>query len=626
MKKICWIFLLAAIPYYNGSALAQKRGQELIDSLLPYLPRANADTHKVKLLFQISYQYPYINPDEGLKYGEASLKLAEQLRWLPGIAGACSSIGANYANKADYAKALEFEYRALKIYEQLNDRYRQAGMLRNLGIAMNGSRNHKKALEYDLKALSIFQDLGEKADVAILYGNIANVYRRMGDKDKVIEYHFKSLQGFQALNDLGGTARVLGNIANYFAEEGDYHRAMVYYFDALRREKALGNKNGVTRNMGNIGETYLDIARDPGGNIRSDSLIPAGQSANLRRAVNYLRQAVDNALAQQQTEYFMAYAEVLSDAYMLAGDSRKALDIYKDFIATRDSVYDVEKLNEAARKELEYEYGKREDSIAFQKKLSDIRFTEEKKQRNREQWYFGWGLALVGLFSGLMYHRWRISQQQKRLIEQEKRRSDELLLNILPGEVAEELKATGRAAARQYDQVTVLFTDFRNFTDVSERLGAQQLVDEIHRCYSAFDEIIARHGVEKIKTIGDAYMCAGGLPVPNATHAFDVVKAALEIRDFMAARPPLPYGERLEIRLGIHTGPVVAGIVGIRKFAYDIWGNTVNIAARMESSGETGKINISEVTYALVREHFKCRHRGKVEAKNKGEIDMYFVD
>ena len=220
--------------------------------------------------------------------------------------------------------------------------------------------------------------------------------------------------------------------------------------------------------------------------------------------------------------------------------------------------------------------------------------------------------------------------RQRNKISKARRRSDELLHNILPGEVAEELKAKGSAEAKQFNDVTVMFTDFKNFTQISEKLSPTELVNEIHTCFKAFDNIIGKHNIEKIKTIGDAYMCAGGLPVANKTNANDVVKAAIEIRNFMAQRQSdaETSGQypKFEIRIGIHTGPVVAGIVGVKKFAYDIWGDTVNIASRMESSGEAGKVNISGSTHELVKDKFKCTHRGKIQAKNKGEIDMYFVE
>lgn len=238
----------------------------------------------------------------------------------------------------------------------------------------------------------------------------------------------------------------------------------------------------------------------------------------------------------------------------------------------------------------------------------------------------------VIVFLIVFYFKSENARQEKLLekknehLADEKQKSDNLLLNILPEETAEELKETGTATARSYESVTVMFTDFKNFTSISEKLTPAELVAEINECYSRFDEIITRHGIEKIKTIGDAYMCAGGLPVPNKTHTSDVVKAALEIRDFMASRTQLSIGESLGIRVGIHTGPVVAGIVGVKKFAYDIWGDTVNIAARMESSGKAGKVNISGETYELVKDQFRCEYRGEIEAKGKGKVKMYFVE
>jgi class 3 adenylate cyclase len=228
-----------------------------------------------------------------------------------------------------------------------------------------------------------------------------------------------------------------------------------------------------------------------------------------------------------------------------------------------------------------------------------------------------------------LHQEHEIVEKQKEELEVQKNMSDELLRNILPDKIAEELKTKGSAEARLIDGVTVLFTDIRGFTKFSEALSPRELVAEIHECFSAYDRIVQKYNVEKIKTIGDSYMAAGGLPLPNKTHASDVVKAAIEIQQFMldlkqkrmAAGKPY-----LEIRLGINSGPVVAGIVGVKKFAYDIWGDTVNTASHMEKSGEVGKINISGATYQLVKDEFPCEHRGKIAAKNKGMIDMYFVN
>ncbi len=206
-------------------------------------------------------------------------------------------------------------------------------------------------------------------------------------------------------------------------------------------------------------------------------------------------------------------------------------------------------------------------------------------------------------------------------LEAEQKRSQDLLLNMLPADIAEELKVTGGAIAKQYKNVSVLFTDFVNFTGISESLTPTELVEEIHQNFTAFDAIMEKHGIEKIKTIGDAYLAVCGLPNEVADHAQRITKAALEIQAFM-----LTNGGKFQVRIGIHSGQVVAGIVGVKKFAYDIWGDTVNMANRMESNSEPGKINISQATYELIKEEFACEHRGKINAKGKGEIDMWFVN
>jgi class 3 adenylate cyclase len=214
-------------------------------------------------------------------------------------------------------------------------------------------------------------------------------------------------------------------------------------------------------------------------------------------------------------------------------------------------------------------------------------------------------------------------------METERQKSDALLLNILPEEIAQELKEKGFAVPKQYELITVLFTDFKGFTHITERIPPEQVIENLNACFLAFDEICDKYNLEKIKTIGDAYMCAGGVPIPNETNPVDVVSAGLEMQAWMknwAIEKQQKGEETWELRLGIHSGAVIAGVVGKNKFAYDVWGDTVNLASRMESSGEVGKVNISETTYEFIKHRFACTFRGKIEAKNKGEVAMYFVE
>ncbi|GAB4404423.1 MAG: hypothetical protein OHK0053_29970 [Microscillaceae bacterium] len=220
-------------------------------------------------------------------------------------------------------------------------------------------------------------------------------------------------------------------------------------------------------------------------------------------------------------------------------------------------------------------------------------------------------------------------ERQNGLIQAKQAESEKLLLNILPAQTAEELKASGKATPQAYEMATVLFTDFKGFTEMAKDLSPEQLIQELNYCFTAFDEIVEKHGMERIKTIGDAYMCVGGVPRANSTNPIDAIKAGLEIQAFMAQlkiERQSQGKEYFECRLGINTGRLIAGVVGKRKFAYDIWGDTVNLASRMESNGEVGKVNISESTYQEVKEQFKCSPRGNIEVKGKGAVAMYFVE
>jgi class 3 adenylate cyclase len=281
----------------------------------------------------------------------------------------------------------------------------------------------------------------------------------------------------------------------------------------------------------------------------------------------------------------------------------------------KDSVYGNERMKELTQLELNFQFEKEQlaDSLEFVR----TSLIQEKKISNQRIGLFSTGVitAIMVLLAVVVY--------------QGKQRSEKLLLNILPKEVATELKNTGKAKARHFDNVTVIFTDFKGFTQMSENLSAESLVSEINLCFSEFDSIMTKYGVEKIKTIGDAYMAVSGLPIPNEKHAQSAVLATLEMVAFMKKRKEALAEEGkigFEMRVGVHSGDVVAGIVGTKKFQYDIWGDTVNTAARMESSGEVSKVNISDATHQLVKDEFQCTPRGELNVKGKGMVNMFFVD
>ena len=267
------------------------------------------------------------------------------------------------------------------------------------------------------------------------------------------------------------------------------------------------------------------------------------------------------------------------------------------------------------------------DSVLLikQERLIDRQQAEVSRQRLQRNLFLALGLVVLAILGGL-YYRFRSGQKFQRKLQErneiitaERQRSEELLLNILPVTVAAELKDTGKATARRYDSATVLFADFKGFSALAAKLDPESLINLLDEAFRAFDEIVARHRLEKIKTIGDAYMCAGGLPEEDTDHAERMVRAGLEMQDYLAGN------EHFSARIGIHTGPVVAGVVGKHKFVYDIWGDTVNQASRLETAGEIGRVAISHTTKDLLGKEFTCEAAGTFEAKNIGMMERFWV-
>ena len=318
----------------------------------------------------------------------------------------------------------------------------------------------------------------------------------------------------------------------------------------------------------------------------------------------------------------------LSQCYSSLSDFDNAYRYQVLLADIKDTLYVIANDRKIQSMQFNYELDKREGQIELltkDKALQEVIIQKQKFVKNA----FIAGFILIFLVAFQSLRSYFRKVRTNRLLDRQKEEIESLLLNILPSEVAFELRTQGTATPRHYDCVSVLFTDFKGFTKIAGDLSPEELVAELNEFFMAFDEIAERNNLEKIKTIGDAYMCAGGIPTENKTHPHDTVRAGLEMQEFMnrtnevrASKGKQTWG----LRVGIHTGPVVAGVVGKNKYAYDIWGNAVNIASRMESSGEAGKLNISAATFELVRHQYNCVFRGKIYAKNVGDIDMYFVE
>jgi adenylate cyclase len=557
---------------------------------------------------------------EALYYFEKSLELDQELNDTAGMTTTYINLGILYFNLSDYPKSLESYFKALKFQEEKGDERGIGITYGNIASVYLELDDYAKSLDYNLKSLKICEKINDKFGVSGRLNDIGEVYRAEMEYDKAMEYFRKALVINEETENKNYEAINLVNISDIFCFQSDYTSAVEYAMKAMKISREISSMGNLALSYLCLGKAYKSAATDSNRN-HLDKLCGGNKILALKNAEIYADSAVDAFRETGELIFLKESYLLLSGSQEMLGKYKEALNNYKNFVVFKDSVYNTDNERKIAKIE-----AKRTEELN-QKKL-EIKDLQISKARN-ERWYFVAGLILLICLSVVLFNRYRLKKKANIVITREKKRSDDLLLNILPSEVAEELKEKGFADAKHFDEVSVLFTDFKNFSRISERLSPVELVAEIDFCFKAFDNIIGKYNIEKIKTIGDSYMAAGGLPVANKTNAIDVVKAALEIQQFMnghAQKRRDEGREIFEIRLGIHTGPVVAGIVGIKKFAYDIWGDTVNIASRMESSGETGKVNISGSTYELVKSEFKCLHRGKVEAKNKGMIDMYFVE
>jgi class 3 adenylate cyclase len=652
MKKI--ILLLTVMSCFVE---ASAQDQHQVDSLITDLKKHDAakkelgskspfmyDTVKVNTLNELCQAKTSMDDyPEARKYADEALALAEKLDYKKGVARSYHQIGVIYWHLGDYQKSLENYFLALPLNEQIGYQKGIAWDLGDIGLAYSTMGNLPKTLEFYLKALKINEKLGIKDAIAWNLRKIGRVYRLLSNYPKALEYYSKSLSKEETLGNKIGIGECYYEIAGIYRTQENYTEALKKYFVVLKIYEEIGNKSGIGSVANGIGTVYFDQgnysealkkyfeAKKIGEEIGKKGTLAINnrqigkvflKEKKYREASDYLKKGLSFAKEiGNLVEIKLNYAN-LTELYSAQGNFNKALEHYKLYITYRDSINNTETTKKTVALQMNYDFEKKQDSTrAVQEKKDAVAQKEMQKQKLVRNGFMG-GFAVVLLFAVVFF-------TQRNKIKKGKKRSDELLLNILPEEVAEELKAKGSAEAKLIDEVTVLFTDFKGFTQLSEKLSPKELVAEINDCFSAFDHIMQKHGVEKIKTIGDAYMAAGGLPTSNTTHANDVVLAALDIQQFMhdhKAKKEAAGELFFEIRIGVHTGPVVAGIVGVKKFAYDIWGDTVNTASRMESSGEVGKVNISGTTYELVKDQFHFEHRGKIIAKGKGEIDMYFVE
>ena len=438
---------------------------------------------------------------------------------------------------------------------------------------------------------------------------------------------------------------IMSNQAIGHAMGGELALAMQEFREVLMMAREYERDTYIQRTLGNIGTLkgmqdeldsaayYINEAAKYGdGDIRSimDGLInisliykEQNQPAKALAALDSAESINSRVMELDVSAYIY---RIRSDIYDLMGERDSAYSVLLKYTDLYEAMLNEERLNAAAEMMEKYESEKKVREIQQLKlERTDAELEKQRIRNARNTLFFGVVLVLGAAIA--LWSRLRLVRRSRDEVKKQRDVADDLLRNILPVSVAEELKQKGRADAQYFESATILFTDFSSFTEISSQMSAQELVSLLNNYFRKFDEIVDQYGLEKIKTIGDSYMATASIPGNNEAGPADVVLAAFEMMEYVNEQLSLE-GHHFAMRAGVHSGPVVAGIVGVKKFQYDIWGDSVNIASRMESNSEPGRINISSETYELLHEddRFVFESRGMIHAKGKGQIEMFFVE
>lgn len=555
------------------------------------------------------YQGDFLKAVAAFKKGAETFRKIQNRK---GLASTLNNIGNVYNSQGNYLGALGHFRQAATIFKEIGDIANLTATTSNIGLIYTKAKDYSNAMKYFTQAYAVYKKEGNQERIAQIQDAIGNIYLKQGTYSKAFQSFNESLQIADQKKDKQLQIMALNSLGDLFYEQSAYTQALPYYRRCLTYSNQIGS-------IQNQAESQIAI-----GNIQH----------RLGKHVDALKKCQDGfKVAQKVGSVPMKKrgCDCLYQSYKALGNARQALYYYEQVNKLDDSL----NLAETSNKIMGMEFQKRQlvDSLDHVNKehLTQLKHQAEVRQQEKQRNIIIITLGFILLIAAGLWNRLNYTKKSRAALKVEKDRSEALLLNILPEEIAEELKQKGSVNARDYNLVSILFTDFKSFTQTAEKMTPQSLVEEINVCFRAFDLITEKYQIEKIKTIGDAYMAAGGIPHADKHSLRNIVLAGLEMQAFMAQRfiENQNVGRSaFEMRLGIHAGPIVAGIVGVKKFQYDVWGDTVNTASRMESNSLVGKVNISDTLYQFIKHEdcFRFEYRGHVHAKGKGEIAMYFVE
>ncbi|MCS6808198.1 MAG: adenylate/guanylate cyclase domain-containing protein [Bacteroidota bacterium] len=591
-----------------------------IDSLLNCLATV-AGEERIRVLRTLGWEYRKFDLQPSFTYASQAVELARALHSSE-LAASLNVLGIAYRNIGNYPKALEIFFEALTAAEQAYNRRERGYALNNIGDVYRLQGNYEWALEYITQARTIFQELHYPEGIGYCCMRLGEIAEAKQQYEDALRFYTEAWNIRRSMGDTTQMYVSLIKIGTIYRAKREFARAKEYYQQALAFMQNSGAHSDVAMTLGRIAATEAD----------------AGQ---YHKAIDYAEQGLAIAQATKTPVDIVELAFILQRAHAALRHYRKAFEYQSLYIAMRDSIAGEESIKKSAAMQVRYEIERKEGEVKAAEQTTRIKL-----------WALGGGLVASCVLIAILINRFRLKQrwtaeilrqqailsaqaqeielanaslrEKTLLIEQERTISEKLLLNILPAEIAARLRSGEQHIAERYAHATVLFADIVNFTQLSETISPEELVTLLDAIFSAFDQIADDMGLEKIKTIGDCYMLVGGVPKYHPQHCRSIAHAAFAMLRALEAIND-QHHLHLQLRIGIHTGEVIAGVIGTKKFAYDLWGDTVNTASRMESHGEAGKIQVSEAVYHALKEDFIFEDRGFLEIKGKGTMHTWFL-
>jgi len=594
-----WFRVILAISFLVMGFISNAQNQKMADSLKAIYVSGSYLDNELDLLNDILIND--INHKESLAYSEIMIALAAKDSLFEYLQNGYLHKGNTLKMVGKNVLAVQAYFKSMEYANKLTNEQGVGSTSIAIAGAYSSMGNSTLAKSYYLKGIKILRKGNDSISIASALLNAGDEYFNTGRLDSAQILTEEATSIFFRTNHLIGQAYSLGNLGMILAEQSKDELAEKKIAEAIEILEELEDYYPICVYLTYMADIYLN---------KNEWI----------SALNYAQRSLDLAVKHNLKEQERDANLKLAELYEATEDFERSNAYLKKFYTNRDSIVNIRAVRQIAGLRTNYEVSQKQIEV-------DLLSQKQKVQRIQVIATIV-ALILIAMLAFGLYRRNIFIRKTSSIIQTERDRSNKLLRNILPEETAQELMDNGKVKAKKINKVSVLFTDFKGFTRLSADLSPEKLVESVNFYYSKFDQIVDKFGLEKIKTMGDAYMMAGGLPFPTEDHALKIVGAAFEISKFVSeAKKDSADGiMHFDIRIGINTGPVVAGVVGIKKFAYDIWGDTVNIASRMESNSEPGKINVSETTYQLIKHKYKCTYRGEIEAKNKGKLKMYFVD